>query len=163
MSQTMPDTTSATTTTGATTGATTAEEGIRRTLALQAHLRDDGNLTEWPDNFTEDASFTSPAGTFRGRDNIAVHLNDVYARGGKGGRHLVGASVIDVDGDHAVATTDFTFVAPSEDGSLRILAAGRYDDRLVHHVDGRWRFEDRVVSLLSALHHEPIESPAIRS
>jgi ketosteroid isomerase-like protein len=127
---------------------TTDEEGIRRTLVLQAQLRDDGNVDEWPTNFTPDGVFISPAGRFEGRAAIATHLNGLYESGGKIGRHFVGSSVIDVDGDSATSTTDFTFIAPAGDGTFRLLASGRYYDELIHDADGRWRFTTRRVDLV---------------
>jgi uncharacterized RmlC-like cupin family protein len=136
---------------------TTDHEEIRRTLTLQAHLRDDGGVDDWPDNFVADAVFISPAGRFEGRSAIAEHLNAIYESGGKIGKHFLGPSVIDVHDDTATSKTDFTFIAPTGDGTFRLLASGRYHDHLARSDDGRWRFTERDVHLVGATPPEVID------
>jgi len=54
--------------------------------------------------------------------------------------------LVEVDGDTAVAHTDYLFVRAGSEG-LALVATGRYHDQLVR--DGsRWRFRRREISLL---------------
>jgi ketosteroid isomerase-like protein len=120
---------------------------IRNLIATHAHLRDDGQLDEWPKNFLPDAHFTAKGVDRSGREAIKEHLNNLYLSGGKGGRHFVGSSVIDLAGDSASATTDFVFVGPGEAGVFAVRALGRYHDRFEKTGEGAWRFRSRHVAL----------------
>jgi len=122
---------------------------LRNLIATHAHLRDDGQLDEWPKNFLPDARFTAKGVDRNGRDAIKEHLNNLYLSGGKGGRHFVGASVIDLAGDSASAVTDFVFVSAVASGGYEVRALGRYHDQFKKTDEGAWRFSSRHVALVS--------------
>lgn len=60
------------------------------------------------------------------------------------GKHMCANPLIEVDGDHARAWTDYVFVARTDAG-YAITSAGRYHDRLVR-VRDRWCFAEREIT-----------------
>jgi uncharacterized protein (TIGR02246 family) len=123
------------------------EQQIRRTLSEYSQRCDDGRFDEWSDLFTDDARFVLMGEVTEGRDAIRDYMMTVQAEGRRG-MHVTTNSLIDVDGDGATATTDYLFVRPTAEG-LGVIAAGRYIDQLVRD-DGRWRFQVREITLLTA-------------
>ncbi len=121
------------------------EDQIRRTLARYSQWCDDGRFDEWAELFTEDAQFIVSGSVTEGRDAIRRYMQSVLPPGSRG-KHMTANTLIEVGGDTATATTDYLFVRATTEGP-RIVAAGRYDDRLVR--DGtRWRFRERAISML---------------
>jgi hypothetical protein len=57
--------------------------------------------------------------------------------------HIVVDPRIAVSVDDATARSYFLRVEPRDDGPTRIVASGRYVDRLVRCEDGRWLFRER--------------------
>lgn len=122
------------------------EDQIMRTFGQYSQWCDDGRFDEWAELFTEDASFVVSGSVTRGRDAIREYMQAVLPAESRG-KHVTTNSLIDVDGDTATAATDYLFVRPTAQGPA-IVAAGRYDDRLVR--DGtRWRFRERTITMLS--------------
>ncbi len=73
-----------------------------------------------------------------GRDEIRDFLSALPLAGVK---NVSSQPVIDVDGETAVATSEWIALDTSQD-SLRLVAGGRYHDRLVR-LHGRWLFSER--------------------
>jgi uncharacterized protein (TIGR02246 family) len=121
----------------------TDEEGVRRTLALYCQLCDDGRFDEWTDLYTDDATFAVMGQTQVGRDAIKAWIEQAQPED-KRGKHFLGQSVVDIDGDAASAVTDYTFVSKA----YVITSAGRYHDTLERGGDGRWRFRTREIRFL---------------
>ena len=61
-------------------------------------------------------------------------------------KHLVMNSLIDVDGDRAVASSMFARLDPFDD-TPQIRNFGRYRDICVRCPDGKWRFSERRVEV----------------
>ena len=57
--------------------------------------------------------------------------------------HLSSNPIIDIDGNSAIAESDFQVVRRDGDGRARIMLVGRYRDRLRKSQDGRWRISTR--------------------
>jgi uncharacterized protein (TIGR02246 family) len=125
------------------------EQQIRRTLGEYSQRLDDGRFDEWSDLFADDARLVLMGRVTEGRDAIRNYMMTVQGEGRRG-MHVTTNSLIEVDGesDGATATTDYLFVRPTAEG-IGVVAAGRYLDQLVRH-DGRWRFQVREITLLTA-------------
>jgi SnoaL-like domain len=62
-------------------------------------------------------------------------------------KHIVVDPLIDLDGIHANVVSYFLRVEPRNDGPTRIVASGRYLDRMTRSNDGFWRFEERIAEI----------------
>jgi hypothetical protein len=122
------------------------EFAIRRTLAAYCHHLDDGEFSGLAHRFTEDGSYTYGAAHVSGRDSLEswfAEMNPPERRG----KHLTMNVIIDVEGDRAVAHSDYLFVR-IVDGTLTPLFSGRYRDELLR-AEGVWLISSRVVTPLA--------------
>jgi hypothetical protein len=121
-------------------------DAIRRLITVYSQLLDDGRWDEWGELFTDDAVFTVWDQAFTGRGEIVKAIRGMQPE--FPGKHVAFATVIELDGDRALAWTDFLAVADSGPGqwgrSYAIASAARYHDRLVRQ-GGRWRFARRAI------------------
>lgn len=121
------------------------EDQVRRTIAAYSQHCDDGRFDQWSDLFAADAHLVLGGQTTEGRDDIRRYMESVQPPEARG-KHITSNSLVEVDGDTAVARTDYLFVRPGAEG-LTMVATGRYHDQLVR--DGsRWRFRRREITLL---------------
>lgn len=125
----------------------TDEEGIRRTLALYCQLCDDGRFDEWAELYTEDATFSVMGKSYVGPAAIKGFIEAAQPPEARG-KHFLGQSVIDIDGDRARSVADYVFVAARPGGGFGITSAGRYHDTLERSTGGRWRFATREIRFL---------------
>lgn len=120
---------------------------IERLLALYGQLLDDLRMEEWGDLFTEDAVWSIPGTTFRGRDAIVQGVSAMEPPTPGRVKHVAFTPIVELEGpDSARAWADQLVFSWREDNAWRLAAAGRYHDRLVRS-RGRWRFASRVVDL----------------
>lgn len=121
------------------------ERAVARVLAEYCHLVDDGDVEALLDRFTDDAAFV-----FGGQETVGRAALTTYfaatALPQHRGKHLTCNVVIDVDGDHATAASDFMFLKKTSDG-LSPRLTGRYNDEL-RRTNGGWQISRRVVALL---------------
>jgi uncharacterized protein (TIGR02246 family) len=121
------------------------EDQVRRTIAAYSQHCDDGRFDQWSDLFADDAHLVFAGRTTEGRDHIRRYMESVQPPEARG-KHITSHSLVEVDGDIAVAHTDYLFVRSGSEG-LALVATGRYHDQLVR--DGsRWRFRRREISML---------------
>jgi hypothetical protein len=129
-------------------------EGVRYLLAEYCHAIDSGETERWTALFDVDARFTIDGlGELEGPANISVFvdgaLTSLREHGIAGINHRTVNSVIDLDGDRAMVTSDFAVVVPVPDG-FATAALGRYLDELQH--DGnRWHFAARRITWFGAV------------
>lgn len=123
-----------------------AEAGIRRTLARYCQLCDDGDFDAFAHLFRPDATFSVLGTDHLGQDAIKAFMTKAQPPEARG-KHFLGQSTLDVDGDTATGVTDYTFVV-KRDGTYAITSAGRYHDTLVRGDDGEWRFASRGIVFL---------------
>lgn len=116
---------------------------IARTLARYCHLCDDGEFEAFAELFDADAVFTVRGREYRGREAIRAFMEAAQGPDARG-KHVLGQSVVDVDGDAACAVTDYLFVTKA----LAVSSAGRYHDTLRRGDDGIWRFTSREIRFL---------------
>ncbi len=120
-------------------------EAIRDLYTLYAITLDSGRYEDWIDCFTDDGTFESQRfGRHVGREGLCKFVK-IYRNslGGAQARHVVTGVYFEIDGDRADGSCYFTYYH-SKDGRTALAAVGHYEDKL-RKVDGRWRFESRVV------------------
>jgi hypothetical protein len=122
------------------------ELAIAKTLAAYCHHLDDGDFSGLARLFTLDGSYSYGPAQVCGRSGLEswfAEMNPPERRG----KHLTTNLVVDVEGDRAVASSDYLFLR-FVDGTLTLLFSGRYRDELVRTEDG-WRILSRVVTPLT--------------
>jgi hypothetical protein len=128
------------------------ERDILRTLYSYSHTHDDGRSADWLELFTEDGVFETrrPNGRRRaeGRAELARYREDIAGTysGDFALKHVMTSPRITIEGDEAQVEAYFLVVnnaAPG--GTPQLYSFGRYYDRLVRQ-DGRWAFQERIVS-----------------
>jgi len=127
------------------------EEQIRALICAYAERLDAGDLDGVAALF-EHGVFRSARGgdPLVGREAVRRQYDPVllYEDGGAGPtprtRHVLGNIAVDVQGRAATSECVFTVLQAAASGPLRAVLSGRYRDRF-EHVDGGWRFTERVV------------------
>ncbi|WP_281690459.1 nuclear transport factor 2 family protein [Pseudonocardia thermophila] len=130
--------------------ATTSDEAaIRRVLTRWMQLDDSYADEEWITGIlTED--FVLHAGDLRVEGRAAAReLNDRRAAGPPRGKHILSEPNIEVNGDEAVAITDYLYVTGSAEAGYTITTAGQYRDELVRDPAGAWRVRRRTNTHMS--------------
>jgi hypothetical protein len=117
---------------------------IQRVIALFGQLLDDLRLEEWGELFAEDAVWSLPTVSFKGRAEIVKGVGAMEPSEPGRVKHITFTPIIEFESEHrAHAWTDLLALTRSEDGAWSIAAAGRYYDTL-EFVRGRWRFISRM-------------------
>lgn len=132
------------------------EYAIRRVLERYMRYNDDGDLEGMLSLFAPDAVYRVLGREMVGHDAIAAFLGELGFLPGAGrwtdpgqenrqprSMHLISNPVVDVDGDVAVAESDFVTLRRNADGDAELGLVGRYRDRLRKGTDGEWRFTER--------------------
>jgi ketosteroid isomerase-like protein len=116
---------------------------IRRTLAEYCHRCDDGDFEGLVALFASDAVLVH--GNVRASGHAEVRDFFVERQGlpVQRGKHLTMNTVVDVDGDHARALSDFLYIQ-LVGGDVMPGSSGRYRDDLVR-LDGVWCFARRQI------------------
>ena len=125
-----------------------AELEIRNLIARLAHLADDGNLDEYLELFTEDASWSHLGDTPRvGKASIGEgaeqRIRESVQGPGSGTRHLNTTLYVTIeDPNHAEAISYFLYVGTR--GGVVPMKTGRYIDQFLCTTDG-WKLASRVL------------------
>jgi ketosteroid isomerase-like protein len=128
----------------------TDDAAIRNLIARFAEATDVGTLDEYAACLTDAATMLiGDAVTRTGRSEIVAAMAGGRAQGlfgpTSGSTHVVGASVVEVKGDEATASTSFVFIA-GVSGQKQVVGTGRYSDALERTADG-WRVAHRRVQM----------------
>lgn len=124
-----------------------ADAAIRTTCTRYCQRCDDGDFSGWAELFAEDATFSVLGRTHEGREACRAFIEAAMPPERRG-KHFLGQSEVDIDGDEATAVSDYLFIAKVDGGGYAITSAGRYHDRLVREADGEWRFKSREIVFL---------------
>jgi len=127
---------------------TADEVEIAKLLAKLGQMADDGDLSEYAQLFTEDGSWTGPAGDTRtGRADIiagAQQRRDDGIQGpGTNSFHLISNINIEVDGDTATGKTYYHYYR-NADATPQLTTMGVYRDEFRRTPEG-WRMAKRVI------------------
>jgi ketosteroid isomerase-like protein len=118
----------------------TDEDAIRNTIARFCQHLDSRRFVEWSETFTEDGVFNKLNG--RAAILTMIQQGELATKPELRRQHAVTNSVINVDGDTAIATSDLTMYDRIGDGPVTV-QTGRYYDRLARQPDGQWLFTER--------------------
>ena len=126
-----------------------AEQEIRNLIARLAHLADDGDIEEYLDLWTEDATWTAEGVPHTGRDarraRIHAHRADGTQGPGTSSRHLNTTLWVAVDSDEATAQSYYVYMRDATTAP-HVARTGRYYDTFRRTPDG-WKYaERRIVS-----------------
>lgn len=121
------------------------ELAVTRTLAMYCHLCDDGDFARLVELFALDGSVAFDEEVVTGRDALTTWFASRQPAERRG-KHLVVNMIVDVDGDHATAVSDYVFLR-LVDGAVTPTIAGRYRDRLRRDV-ARWVIERRDIEIM---------------
>lgn len=123
------------------------ESAILRVMNLYCHAIDYGPAELWADCFADDGVYV---GKLKGRTRQTIGREALTAYAAAHAmppvryvKHMLWAPVIDIDGDHAVATGMFAVLNDSSGGPF-VEVYGRYEDELARQADGTWRFKKRI-------------------
>lgn len=132
------------------------EYAVRRVLERYMRCNDDGDLDGMLSLFAQDAVYRVLGREMEGHHAIAAFLLELgftssterWTDPGQENRqprsmHLISNPVIGVDGDTAVAESDFVTLRRNAAGDAELGLVGRYRDRLRKCADGEWRFAER--------------------
>jgi uncharacterized protein (TIGR02246 family) len=110
-------------------------------MATYAQRHDDNDPEAVVALFTEDARLIARSRVHEGRSEIRAFISNVHdgGRSGKRMKHLLGGSVVHVDGTTAEAATDFAALECLPETPWAVKVAGRYTARL-RCDSGEWRF-----------------------
>jgi uncharacterized protein (TIGR02246 family) len=122
-----------------------ADRDIARVLAEYCHYCDDGDFDALLDRFTDDAEFLFAGRAVHGRDELRAWFDKTQSPPRRG-KHVTANTIIEVDGDRAVAVSDYAFLTKVE-GRLVPLITGRYRDELTRS-GGRWQISRRDASMM---------------
>ena len=119
---------------------------IRQLLATYCHGCDRGDEVEMAGTYAADSWDDHGPRKMEGR-RFSIETVEESLRTTKVVSHLLGQSLIKVDGDTAGSETYFvaTVIYPGRNGTADMLnqLGGRYVDRLVRQ-DGQWRIQERI-------------------
>lgn len=128
---------------------------IRQTIANYAIHYDEGELDAFVGLFAVDAfmDIQPPPGFFevplRGRDAIESAFRGRHAEvvaEGATRRHIIGNTVVEVDGDSATATSFLLAMSIPRSGGVEVIGTGVYRD-VLRKDDGRWLFVERRLTM----------------
>jgi hypothetical protein len=121
-------------------------EQVRQTLAEFCHRTDSGDYDGWVALFTDDGSFHLMGRTYSGHEELRKFI-ELDQPPNRRGLHLTTDSVIQLNEDVALVTSNFVFIGAGA-GAGVLVAGGRYQDVLSPSGE-RWLFREREVELFS--------------
>lgn len=119
------------------------KEAIRDLLSRYLFLTDLNLVTERAELFTEDCRFDVHGVEVHGREATKTMKADVPEGTLRPVKHFTVNSVIDLNGDEARVESQLLMVQAPDDGTIRTVVAGRYEDVVVKQ-HGRWLFHVRI-------------------
>jgi len=114
--------------------------------AIDAH-----DAARWARLFTEGGRFVHPSRVYEGEQELAGFVTERAARlaetSGETQRHWNDGIEITGDAETAAGSCELLVAARARDGgATRVIATGRYDDRLAKQA-GVWRFAERQLTV----------------
>jgi 3-phenylpropionate/cinnamic acid dioxygenase small subunit len=122
---------------------------IRNLISRLAHLADDGELGEYLDQFTEDATWGGGRHPIRRghaeiRENARARRKLGHMGPGTASRHVVTTSWIEVEGDRAIARSVYHYYRDVGSATPTLRSMGVYADVYRRTVAG-WKLAERIL------------------
>ena len=120
---------------------------IEQLLMEYGRALDNRDFAAFAALFTEDGEWKGAQGSYQGPKEIQASMEKIFTAAAadipKGKNfHLLTNVIIDLQGDHATASSKFIFYKMNG-AKPEAEVAGRYEDRLVR-VGGAWKFQQRL-------------------
>jgi uncharacterized protein (TIGR02246 family) len=120
---------------------------IEQLLMQYGRAVDNRDFAAFAALFTDDGEWRGAQGSYRGPKQIRESMEKIFAAAvadiPKGSNfHLLTNVIIDLQADHATASSKFIFYKMNG-AKPEAVVAGRYEDRLVR-VAGTWKFKQRL-------------------
>jgi uncharacterized protein (TIGR02246 family) len=126
------------------------ELAIRNLVAKIAHAADHGEIDEYIELFTEDASWEMPDAPRRGRSEIRAGVEERRRTGltgpGSDSRHVITTLVVDLTGEGNAASDSYFIFFRQTATNPTIFNMGHYHDDL-RFVDDAWRLARRQITI----------------
>lgn len=128
------------------------EAAIRNLLVEYGHDLDTQDLVGYSRLFARDGTWSGSIGSAKGPAAILAMLQRAlptsapYDQKKVRSFHLLTNFYIHVDGNHATASSKWTFFGKTADNKLEPRLAGHYEDTFVRE-DGVWKFQTRIAPL----------------
>ena len=127
-----------------------ANLAIRKIIVDYAADFDNRDFASYVALFAPDGEWTNENGSYKGQAAIRGMLEHTVGNASAGkpnmaNYHIVSNPRIDVDGDHATATSNFLFMMRGPEGQPTPTLAGTYHDEFVR-LNGVWKIKRRVAS-----------------
>lgn len=129
-----------------------ARGDIENTFHRWALAYDENDMDTMADCFTEDAVLSMTIaggdliGPFDGREAVMGLMRDSLASQTDQRRHLTTNIIIREEDDASATTESYLTLVSVENGAIRVLSSGKYQDRLVNE-GGVWRLSKRHIAL----------------
>lgn len=129
-----------------------ARGDIENTFHRWALAYDENDPDTMADCFTEDAVLTMTIadgdliGPFDGREAIMGLMRDSLAAQTDQRRHITSNIIIRDEGAASATTESYLTLIAVENGAIRVLSSGKYQDELVNE-GGVWRLSKRHIAL----------------
>lgn len=118
-------------------------EAIRALILAYGEAHDHRDYRAFADLFAENGEWVGGLGSAKGPEAIFELMDRTIGHDpqpqGSGTYHVMTNDQIEIDGDHARATTKWLYITPGEDGAPRLVFLGRYEDQFVRE-KGEWKF-----------------------
>lgn len=120
------------------------KRAVEEVLVMYCRLLDDRQFAALLELFTDDAQVHFWGRELHGKAALAAAYGDgAESTGRPTSAHVLSNVVIDIDGDRARATSDFTVISRAADGTYGVLVCGRFVDELLRSSDDSWRIRSR--------------------
>ena len=121
-------------------------ERIRRLLAEYCRFLDDRRYAEFGQLFAPDGVWRMGGRAHHGPTEVQAFMDQLLLdHPDRRSLHMHTNVAIDVDGDTARSTSDYTMLTRTGSAPWQVLGMGRYVDRLIRHADDSWRFAERTL------------------
>jgi ketosteroid isomerase-like protein len=132
---------------------TSARSEIENTFHRWSLAYDQNDPDTMGDCFTEDAVLTMRIadgdliGPFEGRDAVMALMRDSLASQTDQRRHVMTNIIIHSEDASSAETEAYLTLVGVENGAIRLISSGRYEDVVAKSDDGQWRLAKRHIAL----------------
>lgn len=118
-------------------------EAIRALILAYGTAHDHRDYRTFASLFATNGEWVGGLGSAKGPEAIFELMDRTIGHNpqpnGSGTYHVLTNDQIEIDGDHASATTKWIYITPGDDGAPKAVLLGHYDDEFIRE-NGEWKF-----------------------
>ncbi len=118
-------------------------EEIRALILAYGYAHDHRDYRTFADLFASNGEWVGGLGSAKGPEAIFALMDKTIGHNplpnGSGTFHILTNDQIQIDGDHASATTKWIYITPGDADEPKLVFLGHYDDKFVRE-NGTWKF-----------------------